>query len=217
MWRRGGVATTTTTTTMWNEDDDGVPMASYYLYDGTAEVPSDVTHVRVAPSVIVIRSDVFGSLGPYLVETSNDGFFLTKEESTRRAIIRKVILPQGLRCIEERAFVHCKSLTDIIIPEIPESVERIHDHYNASVVLRGLRNIAFPLGCDVDPSCRFESLTGLFPYSDDYDDNDDDAVDTNRLMLDSLRIRFEGLSIHKECYHQTFQDSKAVTELTSRD
>jgi hypothetical protein len=186
---------------MWNEDDDGVPMASYYLYDGTAEVPSDVTHVRVAPSVIVIRSEVFG-IG---------------EDVTRRAIIRKVILPQGLRCIEERAFVHCKSLTDIIIPEIPESVERIHDHYNASVVLRGLRNIAFPLGCDVDPSCRFESLTGLFPYSDDYDDNDDDAVDTNRLMLDSLRIRFEGLSIHKECYHQTFQDSKAVTELTSRD
>ena len=38
MWRRGGV-----TTTMWNEDDDGVPMASYYLYDGINEVPPDVT------------------------------------------------------------------------------------------------------------------------------------------------------------------------------
>jgi hypothetical protein len=45
-----------------DEDDDGVPLSSYYLFDGTAEVPSDVTHVRVAPSVTVIRSNVFGSL-----------------------------------------------------------------------------------------------------------------------------------------------------------
>ena len=99
---------TTTTMMMRNEDDDVVPLASYYLYDGTAEVPSDVTHVRVAPSVTVIRSDVFG-IG---------------EDVTRRAIIRKVILPQGLRCIEERAFVHCKSLTEIVIPS---SVEEIGD------------------------------------------------------------------------------------------
>ena len=77
-----------------DEDDDGVPLASYYLYDGAAEVPSDVTHVRVAPSVTVIRSDVFGPLGPYLVETSNVGFFLTREESTRRANSEKSYYPK---------------------------------------------------------------------------------------------------------------------------
>ena len=116
-------------------------MASYYLYDGINEVPSDVTHVRVAPSVTVIRSNVFSSLGPYLVETSNVGFFLTKEESTRRAIIRKVILPQGLRCIEKRAFVHCKSLTEIVIPS---SVEEIGDEAFRSC--SELRVIALPNG-----------------------------------------------------------------------
>ena len=36
-----------------NEDDDGVPLASYYLYDGINEVPSDVTHVRVAHQLLL--------------------------------------------------------------------------------------------------------------------------------------------------------------------
>jgi hypothetical protein len=299
---------------MWNEDDDGVPLASYYVYDGTAEVPSDVTHVRVAPSVTVLRSDVFGPLG---------GVFTSEVYSTRRAIIRKVILPEGLRCIEERAFKHCKSLTDIIIPssveeigdnafgyckslryikippqistiysntfiqcsslatvefchesslrkiqsfafsgcessteltlpdqveeiemnslsgccltnfrvpsamttfnlsafgdtniivsiEIPECVERIHNHLR----LNSLRNIAFPPGClIIVANENFRSLiAGLFP------DNDDEYDDDNyRQMLEMLQRRFEGLSIHRECYYQTFQDSKAVMRNLRRE
>jgi len=325
---------------MRNEDDDGVPLSSYYLYDGIAEVPSDVTHVRVAPSVTVIRSDVFGShvLGVFEVY------------STRRANIRKVILPEGLRVIEERAFKHCKSLTDIIIPssveeigdeafrscsqlrvialpnslhcvnrrtfafceslryikippqistiyvgaffgcsslvtvefclesslhkiqseafrrcvslkelilpdlveeigrysfmecfltnfrvpaamttfdlcafggsiapvsiEIPESTEQIDGHHH--VELNSLRNIAFPPGCLINVTNNFESLiAGLFP-NNDYDD-DNDKAENYRQMLDLLRIRFEGLSIHRECYYQTFQDSEAVMRNIRRE
>ena len=61
--------------------------------------------------------------------------------STRRAIIRKVILPQGLRCIEERAFVHCKSLTEIVIPS---SVEEIGD--KAFMHCSQLKKIGLPNG-----------------------------------------------------------------------
>lgn len=91
------------------EDDDGVPLSFYYLYDGVGEVPSDVTHVRVAPAVtVVIRSDVFGP--PALC-------LLQEDSPTRRAaIIRSVILPEGLRCTKEGAFCHCKSLIEIAIP-----------------------------------------------------------------------------------------------------
>ena len=91
--------------------------------------------------------------------------------------------------------------------EIPESIQQIE--YNS--VLSGLRNIAFPPGCDVDPSnlCCFESLiTGLFPNH--IDDTDDDEDDNYRRMLDLLRIRFEELSIHRECYYQTFLDDETL-------
>ena len=341
---------TTTTTMMRNKDDDGVPLASYYLYDGIAEVPSDVTHVRVAPSVTVIRSDLFGPLISSEDSTRGQEEVLTREESTRRAIIRKVILPEGLRCIEKRAFKHCKSLADIIIPssveeigdrafehcsnlkeidlpkglhsinhrtfafcdslcyikippqistiyvgaffgcsslvtvefclesslhkiqseafrrcvslkelilpdlveeigrcsfmecfltnfrvptamttfdlgafwgsiapvsiEIPESTEQIDGHHHLE--LNSLRNIAFPPGCLINVTNNFESLiAGLFP-NNDYDDYNDKA-ENYRQMLDLLRIRFEGLSIHRECYYQTFQDDEAVMRNLRRE
>ena len=115
-----------------NEDDDGVPLASYYLYDGINEVPSDVTHVRVAPSVTVLRSDVFGPPVHSLSPT---------DYSTRRANIQRVILPQGLRCIEKRAFSRCRSLTEIIIPPL---VEEIGDE--AFMHCSQLKEIALPNG-----------------------------------------------------------------------
>jgi hypothetical protein len=337
-----------------NEDDDGVPLAAYYLYDGINEVPSDVTHVRVAPSVTAIRSNVFGP-SEELTRIFDvfgrlvGGVVPTIEDSTRRACIRKVILPEGLRCIEKRAFIHCKSLTDIIIPssveeigdeafmhcsqlkeidlpnglhcinhctfafctslrfikippqittiyegafvgcsnlftvdfchesslrkilshafngcksltklilpdlveeiemnslkgssltnfrvpatmttfdlsafggfnnlvsiEIPESTEQIDDHHYP-LRLNSLRNIAIPPGCLIIQHAvnDFGSLiAGLYP------NNDYNEAENYSQILDLLRIRFEGLSIHKECYNQTFQDNEAVMRNLRRE
>ena len=97
--------------------------------------------------------------------------------------------------------------------EIPECVERIHDHLR----LNSLRNIAFPPGCLINVANEnFLSLiTGLFP-NNDYDD-DNDKAENYRQMLDLLRIRFEGLSILRECYYQTFQDDEAVMRNLRRE
>jgi hypothetical protein len=55
-------------------------------------------------------------------------------------------------------------------------------------------------------------IAGIFPNND----NDDEDENYSQ-MLDLLRIRFEGLSIHKQCYYQTFQDSEAVMRNLRRE
>ena len=68
---------------------------------------------------------------------------------TRRAAIRQVILPEGLRCIKERAFSHCESLTEIIIPS---SVEEIGDE--AFMHCSQLKEMEF---CQESSLCKIES------------------------------------------------------------
>jgi hypothetical protein len=90
--------------------------------------------------------------------------------------------------------------------EISESIELIEFDSRLS----GLRNIALPPGCDiVDPKdlCNVDSLIAvLFPNNDDATVSADDC----REMLEMLRRRFDGLSIHNECYSQTFKDNEVV-------
>jgi len=65
-----------------------------YVYNGVDEVPEDVIHVRVDPSVTVIPDSAF----------------------QYRLHLEQVDLPEGLIKIEERAFIDCKSLKRINIP-----------------------------------------------------------------------------------------------------
>ena len=60
----------------------------------------------------------------------------------------------------------------------------------------------------------FERLfVGLVPNIDG-DDEDDNIY---REMLEMLQRRFDGLSIHRECYYQTFQNSEAVMRNLRRE
>ena len=61
-------------------------------------------------------------------------------ESFKYCCLTNFHVPVAMKTVNLSAFGDMNTLVSI---EIPESVERIHDHYNASV-LRGLRNIAFP-------------------------------------------------------------------------
>ena len=81
---------------------------SRYVYNGIDEVPMDVTHVRVDPSVTVIPEGAFE--------------FHKKVE--------QVDLPEGLIQIGHRAFSGCNSLKII---NVPSTVEEIGD-YAFSVV-----------------------------------------------------------------------------------
>jgi hypothetical protein len=106
-------------------------------------------------------------------------------------------------------------VNSIVSIEIPESVQLIENENNSR--LNGLRNIALPPGCDIkDPKdlCNVDSLIAvLFPNNDDATISADDC----REMLEMLRRRFDGLSIHRECYNQTFQDNEAVMRNLRRE
>eukprot|EP00571_Detonula_confervacea_P000103 CAMPEP_0172326988 /NCGR_PEP_ID=MMETSP1058-20130122/58221_1 /TAXON_ID=83371 /ORGANISM="Detonula confervacea, Strain CCMP 353" /LENGTH=582 /DNA_ID=CAMNT_0013043905 /DNA_START=106 /DNA_END=1855 /DNA_ORIENTATION=+ len=79
---------------------DGSTNEVHIIYMGGDAVTEDVTHVRVDPSVTVIRSETFR-------------FCLNLQE---------VELPEGLLKVESRAFSQCKLLTKIIIPSTVEEI-----------------------------------------------------------------------------------------------
>ena len=65
-----------------------------YIYNGVDEVPMNVTHVRVDPSVTIIHMRTFYN----------------------RQELQEVELPEGLIIIDDQAFYNCKSLKGINIP-----------------------------------------------------------------------------------------------------
>jgi len=65
-----------------------------YLYDGIDDVPYDVCHVRVLPSVTEIPGEAFAM----------------------RSELTNVELPEGLQVIRGGAFKNCSNLSKITIP-----------------------------------------------------------------------------------------------------
>ena len=68
--------------------------ASFFLYILGITVPSDVSHIRVDPSVTVIPARAFHGRGQ----------------------LKEVVLPKGLQGIGAHAFYDCRSLGRINIP-----------------------------------------------------------------------------------------------------
>ena len=71
-----------------------------YIYNGVDEIPEDVTHVRVDPSVTNILAQAF----------------------VKRPKLEVVELPEGLIRIGNEAFCDCKSLKSINIPSTVEEI-----------------------------------------------------------------------------------------------
>ena len=82
-------------------EDGSSDVPSVYFYNGVDEVPMDVTHVRVDPSVTVIPDSAF----------------------QYRLHLEQVELPEGLIKIDMRAFDKCRQLMHI---NIPSTVREIH-------------------------------------------------------------------------------------------
>ena len=67
-------------------------MDSIFIYDGVREVPGDITHVRVDPTVTIIPERAFEG----------------------RDNLHVVELPEGLTKIERQAFLRCLRLKTVI-------------------------------------------------------------------------------------------------------
>jgi hypothetical protein len=85
-----------------DSDDVGHPSSSYHLYDGIDTIPSDATHVRVGTAVTIIRGDAF---------------------LPARSVLRRVVLPDGLRRIGRHAFRKLVSLERIDLPDSVDEIE----------------------------------------------------------------------------------------------
>ena len=124
--------------------EDG--LSSVYIYNGVGEVPMNVTHVRVDPSVTVIPERVFEfrrlvevELPEGLIRIEDDAFQQcyslkkinipsTVAEIARGAFsgcndLEAITLPDGLQRLGQYAFIGCKSLQRINIPSNVETIE----------------------------------------------------------------------------------------------
>ncbi|KAL3933031.1 MAG: hypothetical protein SGBAC_010578 [Bacillariaceae sp.] len=113
-----------------NQED--VPI---FLYDGEEDVPQNVAHVKVEPSVHIIKAQ---------------SFFV-------HSYLRHVELPQGLRIIKRRAFFMCEGLTHVGFPSTLEEIGT-----GAFVGCAKLSEVILPKGLKALGSAAFancESLT----------------------------------------------------------
>jgi hypothetical protein len=110
--------------------------AANFVYTGQGKVPRGVIHVRILPSIKVIRVRAF----------------------LRQTLLMSVELHDGLEVIEKEAFEECRSLREI---DIPPSVRAIKDHTNqdcsgltTAILNDGLEKI----GEGAFSQCAFESI-----------------------------------------------------------
>ena len=115
-------------------DREEESVSSVYIYNGFGEVPEDVTHVRVHPSVAIIPREVF----------------------QHRYELEVVELPEGLITIEDKAFYCCRSLTRINFPSTLEDIGR--GAFNGCEALDG---VVLPVGLLTLEIAAFYSCSSL--------------------------------------------------------
>ena len=162
--------------------DDDTDERDYFLYTGQeeGEVPRDVTHVRVHPSVRAIKYGAFDSCLWLRTAILNDGL----EEIGRGAFrlctsLERIEIPPAVRVIEDSAFIGCSGLTAAILGDGLEeigacaffgcfSLERIEiiptvrtiEHY-AFMECTGLTTVILGDGLEEIGDCAFGGCASL--------------------------------------------------------
>lgn len=219
-----------------------------YLYTGQTrdQIPNDVLHVRVDPSIRVIGWDTFAGC----------------------SMMRTVELPRGLVRIMGRAFIDCYKLKD---PEIPSTVKEIGDMAFSSCL--AMHSLDLPEGLEsigraAFPSCSFRNVklpttlnevgdqsfsccTDLvsveIPYGMTAIQNEaffqclelrnlaipdtvnvigenafeccfklEDIFPERENLIEALRTRFNHLPLHKICYYQAHQSTERTLQELSQ-
>ena len=89
-----------------------------YIYNGVDEVPNDVTHVRVDPSVTNIPYRAFYERRQLEVVELPEGLVRIGESAFSNCTsLRSINIPSTVEEIGERAFESCEKLEDIILSE----------------------------------------------------------------------------------------------------
>ena len=99
-------------------------VSSIYIYNGVDDVPMDVTHVRVDPSVTVIAEQAFQERQNLEVVELPEGLIRIGEYAFKGCkSLKRINIPSTVKKIGERAFIHCQKLDGIILPDGLEQLD----------------------------------------------------------------------------------------------
>ena len=127
---------------MSTNDDAGRQRNDAFVYHGREgeDVPQDVIHVRVHPSVRVIRAWAFYRRSRLISVELHDGLEVIEERAFNGCrSLREILFPPSVRAIKDRAFQDCSELTTAILNDGLEVIEE--KTFNGC---RSLREILFP-------------------------------------------------------------------------
>ena len=162
------------------DEDSSSNNGGVYVYNGVDEVPEDVTHVRVDPSVTIIPEYAFLDCDGLEEVELPEGLVVIREkafhscESLRRvnlpstlkeigdeafdscANMKEIVLPKGLQRLGQFAFYSCVSLTAVDIPFGIQTIER-----GTFINCSDLTEVLFPEGVQEIGQSAFRDCRSL--------------------------------------------------------
>ena len=92
--------------------------AANFVYTGQGNVPRGVIHVRILPSIKVIRVRAFLQQTLLMNVELHDGLEVIEKEAFEECrSLREMLFPPSVRAIKEGAFCWCSVLTTAILNE----------------------------------------------------------------------------------------------------
>ena len=100
-------------------DDD----AANFVYTGQEIVPKGVIHVRVHPSIKVIRAKALYGQTRLTTAILNDGLEVIEEQAFYECrSLRKILFPPSVKAIKDYAFEDCSGLRTAILNDGLEEI-----------------------------------------------------------------------------------------------
>ncbi|EJK47416.1 hypothetical protein THAOC_33865 [Thalassiosira oceanica] len=100
------------------EVEEEVEEDHYWIYTGEAEVPDDVTHVRVSDDVTVLPARVFSSRARLMAVELNKGLVEVGDRAFYScSSLECVRMPTSVKTLGEYAFAQCDKLYHVEFPE----------------------------------------------------------------------------------------------------